>query len=70
MITMLVLLLLGAALGLGGLFGLLVIADWWDTRADRKLGAIRAERQQHEAAVMKLTQDAIQQMLNIARHSR
>lgn len=70
MITVLGLLLLGAALGLGGLFGFIVIAEWWDTRADRKLGAIRAERQQHEAAVMKLTQDAIQQMLNITRHSR
>ena len=70
MITVLGLLALGAVLGLGGLFGCIVVANWWDERAERKLRPIRAERQQHEAAVMKLTPDAVQQMLNIARQSR
>jgi len=70
MITVVGLLVLGAALGLGGLFGCIVVAEWWDDRAERRLRPIRAERQQHEAAVMKLTQDAIQQMLNIARQNR
>jgi len=70
MIFILVLLAIGAVLGIAGFFGVIGLLNWNDARISRKNYAMRAERAAHEASVMKITQDAVQQMLGIARSIR
>lgn len=61
---------IGAALGIGGLFLYAAVMNAYDSRVRRKQNALRSERAAHEAVVVKAMQDAVAQMLNIARSSR
>lgn len=66
MIAVLLWIVLGVVLGIGGLFAYGMIADSLDHRR-RLIRAAELQRQHSEARIQQITQDAVQQMLNIAR---
>ena len=68
MITVLALLVLGALLGIGGLFAWFWLTDLTRSRAQAKRYAW-LERQRSEARIQQITQDAVQQMLNVSRRT-
>lgn len=67
MITALLLIALGVVLGIGGLIVYAVTADSLDRR-NQAIGYAQAQRRRSEARIQQITQDAVQQMLDTARH--
>ena len=68
MIAALLLIALGVVLGIGGLVAYALAAD----SVDRRSQAIRyaqAKQRRSDARIQQITQDAVQQMLDAARHS-
>jgi hypothetical protein len=67
-IAALLLIALGVVLGIGGLVAYALAAD----SVDRRSQAIRyaqAKQRRSDARIQQITQDAVQQMLDAARHS-
>ena len=69
MIDVIVLLLVGVVLGIGGLLVWVRIDGAAASRA-RARNRARLEQQRSEARIQQITQDAVQQMLNLARRSQ
>ena len=67
MITALLLIALGVALGIGGLIAYAVAGDSIDRR-NQAIRYAQAQQRHSEARIQQITQDAVQQMLNAARH--
>lgn len=69
MIIILCLLVVGAVLGIGGLVTWVWIDDALNSRARAKEYAW-LEQRRSEARIQQITQDAVQQMLDVARRSQ
>ncbi len=67
MIAALLLIALGVVLGIGGLVAYAVAADGVDQRREAIRHA-QAQQRRSEARIQQITQDAVQQMLDAARH--
>jgi F0F1-type ATP synthase membrane subunit b/b' len=66
-ITALLLIALGVVLGIGGLIVYAVAADSLDRR-NQAIQYAQAQQRRSEARIQQITQDAVQQMLDAARH--
>ena len=67
MIAALLLIALGVVLGIGGLIAYAVAADSLDRR-NQAIRYAQAQQRRSEARIQQITQDAVQQMLDAARH--
>jgi hypothetical protein len=64
-ITALLLIALGGILGIGGLIACAVAAD----RRNQAIRYAQMQQRRNEARIQRITQDAVQQMLDAARNS-
>jgi F0F1-type ATP synthase membrane subunit b/b' len=65
--TALLLIALGVILGIGSLIAYAVAADSLDRR-NQAIRYAQAQQRRSEARIQQITQDAVQQMLDAARH--